>query len=662
MKIFSIIVAIVISLTNLISQERKNIKYGDVKIKDFVKNYSIDTSSEAVVLSDKAEITFEGNPRGGIDFVFSRHRRVHILKSAGLSYASLLEYKYMAGIKDRINGIDAASYNVENGKVVKSEMKSNGIFETAINKYYSKVEFVVPNVKEGTIIEFRYKYLSVYKDELKPWYFQESIPILYNELTFTIPEFFSYTFHTQGYNALLSQTNTDIQSKLKYNDADETQAPDWVNLNFKANQSVYSMKDVPALKPEQYSTATKNFISKIEFQLSSVNSPLQYRKIVNTWSMLDEKYLSDNDYQSVLDSKNDRIKTTLTSLNLANLDINDKIKTIYKYVRDNYTVSESGYSPYMTQKISKIIESKTGSNSDINGVLIGLLKAEGIQADPIILSLRDRGQIQEIFPFVDRFNFMIAGVRENGKLFYLDASQKKLPFKLLPISHYNGYARLISTKGHLVNISPDSCLEREVVSVKLKEVEGELIGKFENKLGLQNSYMLRANQDLQKTVFNDVKTKMSSDIEIENEKADNLDKEDGSVLLSFDYKMQISEDSIMYISPFVFAKYSNNPFPNKERRLPIEFPFLDDYNYIFNLDVPKGFEVIELPKSQVFSLDENKSIQFEFNSSKSNSNILIRSRIKINKSLFLPNEYADIRELYNLVSKKFNEQIVLKRI
>ena len=39
----------------------------------------------------------------------------------------------------------------------------------------------------------------------------------------------------------------------------------------------------------------------------------------------------------------------------------------------------------------------------------------------------------------------------------------------------------------------------------------------------------------------------------------------------------------------------------------------------------------------------------------------MRSRIKINRAFFDPEEYEGLREFFNLVVKKHNEQIVFKK-
>jgi hypothetical protein len=47
--------------------------------------------------------------------------------------------------------------------------------------------------------------------------------------------------------------------------------------------------------------------------------------------------------------------------------------------------------------------------------------------------------------------------------------------------------------------------------------------------------------------------------------------------------------------------------------------------------------------------------------SESNGTISLRSRIKLKRAMFMPDEYEMLREFFNLVVKKHSEQIVFKK-
>ena len=69
----------------------------------------------------------------------------------------------------------------------------------------------------------------------------------------------------------------------------------------------------------------------------------------------------------------------------------------------------------------------------------------------------------------------------------------------------------------------------------------------------------------------------------------------------------------------------------------------------------------ELPKSARVNLDESDG-SFEYIIAKSDTNIQLRCRLKLNKANFAPDDYQNLREFFAFAVKKEAEQIVFKRI
>jgi hypothetical protein len=63
----------------------------------------------------------------------------------------------------------------------------------------------------------------------------------------------------------------------------------------------------------------------------------------------------------------------------------------------------------------------------------------------------------------------------------------------------------------------------------------------------------------------------------------------------------------------------------------------------------------------VVKLDENESAFFEYRISHSASIISLRSRLKISRTLYANEEYENLREFFNMIVNKQNEQIVFKK-
>jgi len=104
-----------------------------------------------------------------------------------------------------------------------------------------------------------------------------------------------------------------------------------------------------------------------------------------------------------------------------------------------------------------------------------------------------------------------------------------------------------------------------------------------------------------------------------------------------------------------------NPFKAAERLYPVEMPACFDETYIFNMEVPKGYKVEELPKSARVMLNENEGM-FEYLIGENNGHIQLRCRTVIKKANFEPGDYQTLRDFFGYIVKKQAEQIVFKKL
>ena len=58
--------------------------------------------------------------------------------------------------EDRLEFSNAVTYNLENGSIVKTKLDNQGAFTKKVNKYWNEKIITFPNVKVGSIIEYKY--------------------------------------------------------------------------------------------------------------------------------------------------------------------------------------------------------------------------------------------------------------------------------------------------------------------------------------------------------------------------------------------------------------------------------------------------------------------------------------------------------------------------
>jgi hypothetical protein len=78
------------------------------------------------------------------------------------------------------------------------------------------------------------------------------------------------------------------------------------------------------------------------------------------------------------------------------------------------------------------------------------------------------------------------------------------------------------------------------------------------------------------------------------------------------------------------------------------------------MDIPKGYEVEEMPKPIRIRLNENDgSYQYDF--LVDSLSIQLRSKLVLNRARFLPEEYQSLRDFFALIVKKQSELIVFRK-
>jgi hypothetical protein len=240
-------------------------------------------------------------------------------------------------------------------------------------------------------------------------------------------------------------------------------------------------------------------------------------------------------------------------------------------------------------------------------------------------------------------------------------------FGFLPEYCYNGHARILNKEmPQPIYLDADSLRESKMTTVFIVNDEKnkeELKGGFQSIPGYYESYDIR--EKIRKKTINDffkeIKSSYGPDAELENSGIDSLKQLDKPVGLHYDFtlKNQFTED-IVYFNPMLSEGYKENPFKSAQRKYPVEMPYASDETYVLNMEIPNGYVVDELPKSTKVSLNETDGF-FEYLIAKDDNNIQLRSRLKLNKANFTPDDYNSLRDFFTYIVKKQSEQIVFKK-
>ncbi|WP_447640667.1 MULTISPECIES: DUF3858 domain-containing protein [Chitinophagaceae] len=651
--------------------KRPIIKYGKVDASEFAPTvYSLDSSADAIYLYDKGNAYYEGNTQSFFSIVQERFCRIRLLHKKAFSDVATIEIplytpqKESVSMYDKLETLEAATYNLENGKVEVVKVDKPNIFKEQSGNW-TTMKFTFPNIKEGSIVEFHYKKSSPRFWDMDDWFFQGQYPRLRSEFQILMPEIFDFTLSPQGYHKI--DYDTAIVTKCHYNIMTQngTGASNHLSVDANATDRTWGMLDVPSLKSENYISSLQNYISRFNFQLSTLRLPDQpvknYRR---SWKEEAEELMKDEDFGKDLGSSNSFLNDDLKSLE--NADNIAKARNIYYYVRDNYSCSKTR-GRYMTQSLKQTWKTKKGSVTDLNLLLVAALRNRGLPADPVLIGTRETLRPSEAYPFMDRFNYVLCKVYvSKDKYYLLDAADKHLGFNHLNEECYNGSGRTINTDfPGLVTLSPDSISDPNttVVNIINKQDGNGLSGSFQSNLGYFSSQSLRqqVTNSSQKEYFDKIQKGYSFPVTISNTGIDSLNIYDNPVAIHYDFSFDTDKEEVIYFNPILAVLKKDNPFKASERQFPVEMPYRTQETYILIMEVPKGYVVDDMPKSTKVSLNESDGM-FQYLISKQDGMIQLIYKVDLQRATFDPEDYEALRNFFAYVVKKQNEPIVFKKV
>jgi Domain of Unknown Function with PDB structure (DUF3858)/Domain of Unknown Function with PDB structure (DUF3857)/Transglutaminase-like superfamily len=649
------------------NQEKLPVKFGKVTPEDFnVNTAGLDTAAGAVVIADYGTSTFDGNAKGWFDLVFKHSRRVKILKQTAFDIATVTISLYVGDRdQEKLEGLKASTYTLENGKVVETRLDDKSVFTDKLDKHHIVKKFTFPALKEGAIVEYTYTQTSPYLFDLQPWSFQGAYPRLWSEYQVDIPDFFRYVTMGYGYVPFYINSSKGMNQTFHLTFPGGADKDDHETMDDNVVTHRWVMKNVPALQEEAFTTSMENYLARIEFQQSGYSFPGQPGKdIMGTWFSVSEGLLKDDDFGADLDNNNGWLDADLQNVTRGSASQLEKAQKIYAFVRDNFNCTGHN-SMYLADPLKTIFKNRHGSEADLNLLLTAMLRHEKINADPVILSTRDNGFANPIYPLLSRFNYVVAKVNIDSKDLYLDASEPWLAFGKLPNRCYNGYARVLNKEMPSETLlMADSLRENKNTLVMISNAEkGGLLGHLTSIPGFNEACELREKVKAsgQDEFFKTIQTAYTGEYKVSSPEMDSLHRPDDPLTLAYDLKITPDTSSdIFYFNPMLSEGYKTNPFKSAERKYPVEMPFAMDEIYTLNMEIPEGYVVDEMPKAAkvLFNDDEGS---FEYLLQKSDALIQFRSRIRLNKANFKPEDYATLRDFFALIVKKQSEQIVFKK-
>jgi hypothetical protein len=643
MKFVPLLASLVLYSSISYCQKNKDIPaFGKIdKTEIDLKECEFDKNAEAVVLFNVGKFTT--NFTGGT--IFSEiecHVRIKILTDKGLENADIKIPYYSYKGEQSVRGLSAQTYNIDaSGNTVISKVEKNAIFDKKVNERTSQQIFTFPNVKAGSIIEYKYSIRGTWLDD---WYFQQDIPVMYSRYSIEAP------------------VELDIVSEQfgSYNVASEH------SLRGNNNVYNYSVKNLPAFRDEPYITVDDDYLQRLESTIIAVTVNGIRKNYLPTWPKVIKALMEHEDFG--LQLKRNIPRTADLDLALKPLTTDyEKMLTIHSYVRRNMEYNGIT-SLWALDGVKAAWKDKKGNSGEINLILVNLLKEAGLNAHPVLVSTRENGRVSTSLPGIDQFDKVLAHVRIGSKVYVMDGTEKFTATRLIPLDVMYSEGLVIEkidtgewgwevlwdkgSRFNTVTIFKAALTEKGLI-------EGQAtVSSFDYSRVERMPILKQGKDEFVKHYFE----ARNPEFKIENVVINNEDIDSLPLVQELKFSHAVNESgNYRYFSANIFSGLEKNPFISEERFSDVFFGANQSYSIVGNFEIPKGYVFEEMPKNVRMIMPDTSIMMTRITAAKENV-LSTRVTVEFKKPVFTPEEYPYFMEFYKKLFAILNEQFVVKKV
>lgn len=668
-------VMMLILFINIPVNSQDYVKYGQIDPKYFtIEKCSTDTAAHAFFIFNEQTCYFNynqktvlydasGNLIQGYDYrnEIHRHYAIKILDDDMAeewgSYSLTFSPKY-----DDIGSVKGVTYNMENGKVVKSKLEKSQIIIEEITKTRSRLKVNMPNVKKGSVLELE---INIYSDDFYstgPWQLQFTIPVEKDILVLKRPEYFNYNRIYKGYfSATPKYSELKINVPITIKSGGQT--VDNQTISYIEYTEEYLLNNIPAFPVESYLSTMSNYIASLMFEIAYAKFPNSTEQRFNTsWEAVNKQLLDDEMFGRQLNNTG-FLRDQVASVKAKAAGGVELANACFEFVRDGIACNNS-LGIFCDKGIKDVLKTGKGDVAGINLLLVALLREAGLSAYPVILSTRGNGMVQMVYPSISDFNYVVAMAVVDGKKLLMDASDKYLTINMLDPICLNDKGRIIDkvSTGWVDLTNMDNRYRRDA-SWEVKMGED----------GIAKASMQITDADLaaykQRDKIRDKGTydKYMEDFShpedgetVKNYAIENLEDITKPLFQKWDMELDkgYNNGDLIIFQPLYTEVTSDNPFKLQKREYPVEFDYPVSETVVVKTVIPEGYKIESVPKNTTIKI-LNGAAYYDYKVTQEEGALVAQYEFKINRMMFIPTEYTELKEFFRKMIESQSETVVL---
>ncbi len=480
-----------------------------------------------------------------------------------------------------------------------TRLNSEEIRTINLNSRYNLKEFTMPNVQDGSVIEYSYQIRRRYIEELPAFYLANRVPTVLAKVSITYPQYLRY-------NAVIQDFNHPIKHKKVKKPVRESPEiftnpqPDPII------KEVWTAQNIPAVQEEKYISTLSDYRGKIKFQLSEFGMPRQ--PLENSWSYVVEEIRQS---QLLFETIKSNEKAFQIGKSIRESVPNQKAAqdSIFRYLLKRVTFN-GRRAPFSSVEDAAVLAGKEVNQAAINQTLVSMLRGAGIKAFPVLISTRKSGKINKGYPSFFQFNGQLVWSKIDGKTYFMDGSFSYSEPNLIPVETFNQTGLLLTENAYRwLEVNP----AKSVFGIEIKmraelRQDGTLSGRIKSafrgyparEVRLQKSNGMSNAAVLKSSLFDGYSGTTFSSITLEN-----LRSFDKSVAINADFSVPdyatVFRGGLQF-RPMIVGYLTSNPFSEERRELPVTLDAPENLRLIYIIELPEGLTLSVQPKDQTIRL------------------------------------------------------------
>ena len=605
---------------------------------------SFEPAAQIMILKDEAELSVNSDLslhlERHITFKFFKEKIVDRQLAESLFYPTSLLDKYTKLCLQTIE-FDPNSMNLLTHDF------SSHISSTHIEQQGIKVP-------RGGLLEVSYAMNFRYDDKILNWHFQSVYPTEMSSIRIQTPEMFKLQ------EAIEADSMPAVKdSSMSFKSLHLNNIPDPV----KVSEHYYRFNHLPSLNLEPFADNINSRLARIHIQVISVMKEGKNYKdfVVGRVQRIVDTLSGRSDYLLRLDPALD-IKSDYDHRVRAINKPKEKLAKIYDLVRRHIVWDR--VDSLSARPLSKVWNDKKGNSTEINLILVKLLREYGFEATPLVGSTRSNGLIDKNDVAIGDFNRTLAYVKLGDRTKVLDATGRYYDYPMIPVSILNTRALLISDDDdHWVDVYDSSGIYRNSVTL-LGHLSGDssvLTNVYVNSFGYakpEHVEILESDslKGLRKYFEKGNKMLRLKHFIAANEYMDTL-----PLAQEFDIRIPVNKTDDM--RGFVTTWYSipDTLFTITEgRKCDINFGYRQRYDLVSEFTYPENYEISQTPNNIQLTAVHG-SVRFDREYHPGSTNFSLKQSLVIDKTYFTRSEAIELAVFLRKVSDLNKQEVILKK-